>query len=505
VLQPWTRRFISTGEVTSLRFSRDGKNVLVSSEDHTARLWDAATGRELIPPLWHSNEVNAAAFNPDETRIATAGSDNSVVLWNAATGQRLASRLLADGAMWMVEFDPVGQRLLTGSRGGTVRVWDAALTKEACVIQHEGRLASAHFSPDGSQILTASGDRTARLWDAQTGKPAFDPVRHRSASVNAVFTPDGHRFVTAGQEGTVQVFDRMTGKRCYEPIIYPAPVREGTPEFHPSGKSAATAAGSAVFVWDVNTGAPLLPPLTHREVVLAVKFSADGALLATASQDKTARIWEVATGLPVSEPLPHTSKVVCLAFSPDGRWLATGTAGGSVHMWEAPRLGESPPPWMADLAEALVGQRLDESNQAGAVSVDRLGALREALLQSAANDECTRWAKWLFADGRSRPVSFGASLDLRSYVDSLLRADRLDPLRDAVFLAPTNALAHARLARALLQQSPQEPRPLLAADWNSRYAMNLAPDDSEVRQIREVVIDKLRNAGIGPTVPANEK
>jgi WD40 repeat protein len=52
--------------------------------------------------------------------------------------------------------------------------------------------------------------------------------------------------------------------------------------------------------------------------VNGVAFSPDGALLATASQDQTARLWDVATGQPSGTPLPsHTDAVYAVAFSPD--------------------------------------------------------------------------------------------------------------------------------------------------------------------------------------------
>ena len=44
-------------------FNRDESRILTWSEDKTARLWDAATGQEVVPPLRHEGSVSGAAFN----------------------------------------------------------------------------------------------------------------------------------------------------------------------------------------------------------------------------------------------------------------------------------------------------------------------------------------------------------------------------------------------------------------------------------------------------------
>ena len=40
--------------VTSVAFSPDGKTMLTGCSDKTARLWDAATGQPIGPPIPHS-------------------------------------------------------------------------------------------------------------------------------------------------------------------------------------------------------------------------------------------------------------------------------------------------------------------------------------------------------------------------------------------------------------------------------------------------------------------
>ena len=63
-------------------FNGDESRILTWSEDDTARLWDAATGQEVVAPLRHEGAVRGAAFNGDASRILTWSEDNTARLWD---------------------------------------------------------------------------------------------------------------------------------------------------------------------------------------------------------------------------------------------------------------------------------------------------------------------------------------------------------------------------------------------------------------------------------------
>ena len=64
-------------EVTSAAFSPDGARIVTASWDETARIWDAATGKEITVLRGHESEVTSAAFSPDGARIVTASWDTT--------------------------------------------------------------------------------------------------------------------------------------------------------------------------------------------------------------------------------------------------------------------------------------------------------------------------------------------------------------------------------------------------------------------------------------------
>jgi WD40 repeat protein len=120
----------------------------------------------------HKYFVMSAAFSPDGSRILTASEDNTARIWDAATGKTITilrgheQPTGLEPIVYSAAFSPDGSRIVTASVDTTARIWDAATGKEITVLRgHEGEVHSAAFSPDGARIVTASGDNTVRIWD----------------------------------------------------------------------------------------------------------------------------------------------------------------------------------------------------------------------------------------------------------------------------------------------------------------------------------------------------
>ena len=57
------------GFVRSASFSPDGARIVTASEDNTARVWDAASGKQIAALKGHEDRVVSAGFSPDGARI----------------------------------------------------------------------------------------------------------------------------------------------------------------------------------------------------------------------------------------------------------------------------------------------------------------------------------------------------------------------------------------------------------------------------------------------------
>src|SRR5579885_1019819 len=81
---------------------------------------------------------------------------------------------------------------------------------------------------------------------------------------------------------------------------------------------------------------PALVMHGHTDDVCDVHISPDSALLASASDDETARLWEAGTGAQVAL-LRHPHCVRAIRFSPDGAAVATGCFDYKVRLWHTAR------------------------------------------------------------------------------------------------------------------------------------------------------------------------
>ncbi len=203
--------------VRSAVFSPDGIYIVTASDDNTARVWDAKTGKPITEPLKHEDYVNSAVFSPDGKYIVTASRDNTARVWDAKTGEPVTEQLKHEDYVNSAVFSPDGEFIVTASGDKTARVWDAKTGKPVTEpLKHEDYVYSAVFSPDGKYIVTASDDNTARVWDAKTGKPVTEQLKHEYNVYSAVFSPDGEYIVTASRDKTARVWEFIPLKEVIE-------------------------------------------------------------------------------------------------------------------------------------------------------------------------------------------------------------------------------------------------------------------------------------------------
>ncbi|RAQ98459.1 WD40 repeat domain-containing serine/threonine-protein kinase [Thermogemmatispora tikiterensis] len=73
----------------------------------------------------------------------------------------------------------------------------------------------------------------------------------------------------------------------------------------------------------------------HNDWVTALAWSPDGAMLASASSDRTVRLWDPRHGQTLRVYHGHRSSVLAISWSFDGIYIASASTDGLIHVWEA--------------------------------------------------------------------------------------------------------------------------------------------------------------------------
>jgi WD40 repeat protein len=283
----------------------------------------------------HGDQLLSSAFSPDGSRIVTTSSDHTARLWNAHSGVALAVLKGHRDRIGRAIFNRDSTRLLTAARDGTARIWDTTTGTAVAVLSHGEALNFAAFVANETRVLTVGSSR-ALLWSSDGNRIAQFGPEQKSTFQPVSIDDARERFAVAGPDFNVRVVDASTGSDLAILRGHTDQIRRIA--FSDNGARIATASEDATArVWD--SRGVLLATFTYPRPAdedtafnpdLAI--NADGTLLAAAEDD--AVLYDVRTQQPLAQLGGHRNPVNDIAFSRDGRRLLSKSVD-AVRLWDA--------------------------------------------------------------------------------------------------------------------------------------------------------------------------
>jgi eukaryotic-like serine/threonine-protein kinase len=327
------------GPVNSVAISPDGRTALSSSDDHTLKLWDLATGEEIRTFTGHNGPVNSVAISPDGRTALSGSSDKTLKVWDLATGKDVRT-ISANTPVWSAAISPDGKSALSSGEDGTIRLWDLAdgkliRTLDLVKLDPNARqIFAVAFSPDGRTALSGDLGDTVRLWDLATGRQIRDFQGHTGAVGGVVFSPDGRSALSASGDETVRVWDIDSGKTIYTLVGC-----GGGVALTPDGRFAMSGSffDNTIRLWSLNPAGEVRSFAGKIDSAKGVRIavSPDGRdALSCSYTDSRIKLWDLATGKDIRTLTGHTGVVLDVAFSPNGRLALSASSDKTIKLWD---------------------------------------------------------------------------------------------------------------------------------------------------------------------------
>ncbi|MFC1763449.1 protein kinase [Planctomycetota bacterium] len=332
--------------IYTVEFSPDGRLIISGGEDQLVKVWDVASGKNVVTLRGHDSWIKCATFSPDGKRIASASGKYtgstmaqpdaqtaSIKIWDANSGEELITIHDVAKRIDSVSFHPEGKRILTGHASSEAFEWDTSTGKKLRTFSVPGqKILPTKYTHDGRQVIVGCENGTIKIFDIEMGNEIVTSGRHSDGVTRIIISPDGKRIASASHDHTIKIWDSLTGEELSTLGNHIWNFIDVA--FNPVGELMVTANFSGKFkIWDENKDREFTILEGHEDLVYDVVFSPDSQWLASTGKDKTIKLWDVTENNEIRTLSGHEGTVHSIVFNSDGRRIVSGSTDKTVRIW----------------------------------------------------------------------------------------------------------------------------------------------------------------------------
>ena len=316
--------------LTSAKFDRQGKQLLICDGQPRVRIMSIETGRveeeiSLSTPGFEADWIGA-----EQRSVIAIGTANEATL-----AHRSLLRIwdeMPSGAT-SVAFVPNQQQIVAAGADGRIRLW--SLADGAIIRTFEGSaatIAEIAVTPNGQTLCAVSDDKTLQLWKMTDAVRTFS-LEHPQAVRSVTVSADSTRVATACVDGLVRVFDITTGT-LLELFREHAPGTAVHSVRYMNDSLTLISIGDDKTLQTMKTSVIRALPV-HAGAIRDLALLNGGAQTLTAGADGRVILTNLANGNVDRNFAVDDRKPTAVATRPDNQRVAAGFESGNVLIWNA--------------------------------------------------------------------------------------------------------------------------------------------------------------------------